>query len=781
MRRETLLALALMAAALLPGRAALALDPPHDLSNLIVCLTCHTPHGALGSQITRVEGNSNLCMSCHNPTAIAAGRPFSLADQALPGVRGTSHRWDSGPSGHVDAALSNTSPGRINSLGVFTGRIEKAYTITIATAGDAAAARFNWSDGQGGSGTNLPAGPDVALADGLRLSFSNGAASPSFRAGDSWQLHVRTDLRLPDPGVVFEAQMSQRVVDGKVSCSVCHDQHSQELTPFDPAAPPFAGPGTGAGRHFQRAQNNANQMCKTCHSARDVAASAQGSHPVGVVIPARAGFQAPAALPLDAEGKVQCMSCHRPHFADSGGANGGLGDGYLLRLAIGDLCDQCHTLADRPAGAHFSASTGGLWPGGQYGSSFPAHTTEKRGACVNCHWPHGWPDNRNIAQDFNRLWVERYNMDTTAAGTVPHSEDLLCMTCHDGAPATSNIKAEWDKTANGAGVNGDIFHHPVKDAEQQPGRTVECVDCHNPHQARSTDRHAGVSGVDLAGAAIAAGSRQLQQYELCFKCHGDTFSSARPNTSNKRLDFNTTAANSGYHPVTQPGRGLSANLTAQLQPAGLTTASTIRCTDCHNSNAFSTTLGPVADSAANTVGPHGSTFAPILRANFARNFTATGWNDANANLCFRCHDPVRLLSRDQASGARTNFSDESNPAGGRGKRNLHWYHLTDRGATASCMSCHYDIHSNRSAGNTEYCVGTSIDSCTVTTSPPANVKTHLVNFAPDVTRLNFPRPRWHINTTTGVRSCDVTCHGSSNKMDRVTYRPSAGDETSHTY
>ena len=43
--------------------AAWALDPPHDISNGINCINCHTPHGAAGGRITREAGNPNLCMT----------------------------------------------------------------------------------------------------------------------------------------------------------------------------------------------------------------------------------------------------------------------------------------------------------------------------------------------------------------------------------------------------------------------------------------------------------------------------------------------------------------------------------------------------------------------------------------------------------------------------------------------------------------------------------------------------------------------------------------------
>jgi hypothetical protein len=167
------------------------------------------------------------------------------------------------------------------------------------------------------------------------------------------------------------------------------------------------------------------------------------------------------------------------------------------------------------------------------------------------------------------------------------------------------------------GTNGtNIFHHPVKDSEQTAGRSVECIDCHNPHKARPDNRHAGATGVDLAGNAVGPGTmnnRDVTQYEVCFKCHGDSYNTTRTRTTNTRLDFNTTATNSGYHPVTQAGRGASQNLTDQLR-GGLTPTSTIKCSDCHNSDATSGTAGPVVDSAALTQGAHGSTNATILRA-----------------------------------------------------------------------------------------------------------------------------------------------------------------------
>ena len=622
----------------------------------------------------------------------------------------------------------------------------------------------------------------MTLAEGLRLAFVNGVASPSFVAGDSWTLRVLTDLRLPDlADFPYERAMAQRLRKpagtpggatgdyAKAVCTVCHDPHDQEEAPFDPSAPAYLGPGTGEGRHFQRRDNVANRMCRTCHSPRDVTDAALGSHPVGVVIPVE-DFQDPTGLPLAPGFEVQCMTCHAPHYATSGGANGGLGDGYLLRRSMGELCYQCHTLADRSGGSHLDPVSGALWPGGQYGSSFPAHTADKRGQCVNCHWPHGWPDDAAPAADYPRLWVERYDVDAVNAGADPDDAEDLCYTCHDGAPGGTDIRAEFAKGSNGT----SIFHHPVSDGEQAPGRAVECASCHNPHRARADDKLAGVDGIDLDGNPVGHGTanpRAIEQHELCFRCHGDSYNAARPGTSNKRTDFDP--GNSSFHPVAAPGRNRSANLANALR-GGLTVDSTIECTDCHNNEQTADVNGSASGSGAGPKGPHGSSHAAIRRAAYwvSPLLGPTAYDRGNFELCFLCHDPVRLVeSRRFGDGASTNFYDDID-----GKDNLHWVHLVDRAdkARAICKNCHFNIHSNESTSTTQYRVDGVLHQ-----SPPPGFKTHLVSFSPDIGPFGGrARPEWRIDTGTRTRQCFLACHGTDMEgSDRGHhYRPDNGGD-----
>jgi predicted CXXCH cytochrome family protein len=448
-----------LAWACLPTGAAQAIDPPHDLSNSIDCSTCHITHHAAGGAITKIGGNPNLCMSCHTAGGMGSSTVFADTDEAIPGIGGTSHRWDSGASGWVKTNPANTSPGQVQSGGSFSGPYRKTYTITIKAAGDAGTAVFDWttskpvsqtyrddftaiayngtngtqtwsaspwqevvetdgvsagvlrvvanaacasgnclrigggtidtravrrlanasgatsamltfsyrrqlatcpntstanvalqvsSDGttwatlatynlnvcdtvqvaqafdvtsyisattqirflgagtagatdfiyvdnvqiedlaSGGGATSVTTGINVALNEGITLTFSSGTPSPSFKLNDQWTVYATPDISQPSSFV-----LAARITGGKLTCSTCHNEHSQVAEPFDPA-PPYPTSGTGGtGRRFQRSDDDVNQMCVDCHSTRNVTASSQGSHPVGVVIPTTGLYKNP--------------------------------------------------------------------------------------------------------------------------------------------------------------------------------------------------------------------------------------------------------------------------------------------------------------------------------------------------------------------------------------------------------------------------------------------------------------------------------------------------------
>lgn len=673
MKRRVALLLGAGLAAVVPVRA---LDPPHDASRSIECASCHTTHTAPGGAITTVAGNANLCLSCHQPGGTAAAKPFNLADQALPGpglpagtdAAGTSHRWDSGASGHVTPVATNTSSGRVQSGGVFTGRYPKAYTLTITTAGNAGSARFSWSATTpgGGSGTDVLSGASVALDEGVTVTFTDGAVSPSFVPGDRWVVYARTDLAQPTT-----TALAQRLESGKLTCSTCHNQHSQAAVPFDPAAPAYGGSGTGEGRHFQRVANDVDQMCTDCHAARNVSASTAGSHPVGrPVVPAAGRFQAPLLLPLDATTQqVRCTTCHTLHYSPRA-------DGTLVRVAnLTALCSDCHILADTATGAHFSTSRGVFWPGGQYGSTYPAVSdATRRGSCNNCHQPHGWPDSASPASDYPRLLVDR--------------EENVCFTCHDGSPVTKSIYSTYNLTSVHPTRTYSGRHAPDENRAAQfgtPNRHAECPDCHNMHRLQTDltlpvapalpNRLKGVSGVSVAngaGGSLPAYTfveNVAAEYELCFKCHS-SWTTQPAGQSNLALDFNPN--NLSFHPVEALGR--NTGIRAGAFANGWSETSRTYCTDCHSS------------SDVTVRGPHGSANAFVLE----RPYTASSASRvmSSGENCFECHN-YDTYANNSATTTVKGYSRFNSPTFSRG----HTYHVGQR--RYPCYACHETHGLNR--------------------------------------------------------------------------------------
>lgn len=759
-----------LAVALVVGWASAA-DPPHDEARSIDCSACHTPHKAAGAAITTLA--ANLCQSCHVAGGTAGAKPFAESDQALPwpglpagaSPAGTSHRWDSGPSGHVAADALNTSTGTVQSGGSFTGRYAKTYTLTITTAGDVGTAKFSWTDTRGGSATGLTAGAGIPLDEGITATFADGAATPSFTLNDRWRIYVRTDIALPT-----SAALLARVYGGKIACTTCHDQHSQAAEPFDPAAPAYGGRGTGAGRHFQRLANDTDQMCRECHAARNVTQAAQGSHPVGVAVPGTGAYKAPASLPLDkTTSQLQCTTCHTPHYAPAT-------DGTLLRLANQTiLCADCHTLADTTTPAsHLSAATGVLWPGGQYGSTFPQVTdTARRGVCTNCHQPHGWPDAAAPAQDYPRLLVDR--------------EENLCYTCHDGAPVTKDIRSLFTKSfkhpiatagIHSAAEAGDPSAYGASPANN---RHAECADCHDPHQARSgylspatssyrigrvgrikvTNGGAGSVPTYTYVPASDTTTTPVAEYQLCFKCHS-SWTTLPASARDTAVEFNP--ANESAHPVEAAGKNTTAAMTNSLNGGTgspkLTTSSTVWCSDCHNNEAIPTTVSTLSSyTGAVPRGPHGSNAgatdanlsAKILRGSYRGTLMPinTAYGSANFTLCFICHASAPFADTSGNTRSDTNFrfhgfhlaNIRNNPGGGvAGNLDTPGNGTAGQG-NAVCKECHYAIHSSK-----------------LTSHSTNRGYARLVSFSPSISGSGGTgAPSWSL---TG-KSCTLRCHGTA--------------------
>ncbi len=371
---------------------------------------------------------------------------------------------------------------------------------------------------------------------------------------------------------------------------------------------------------------------------------------------------------------VQCTSCHNPHavtFPKFLRAN------YFNEPAEPEkgkiICNYCH---DKPGWSGSSHDIDTFVPAASPSADNPynydgSHTVGQY-ACRACHDPH-------TAQGAVRLLREGVDFNNNIA------IENTCYLCHRPASEMGNpvnpppdIRSEFYKDKNaGKGGSGSAMnltmgqgHEPLFVSRPQegvelwsftpplfneytPGSSVpdsvhiECVDCHNPHQTTRTNRLKGMKGIDIngnvAGAKIPGNSREPYVYEVCLRCHGnsytnlfignrypeDTIYRSDPRDimptdanlslrgySNKRKEFDPNSPdieenhtrqfrNPSYHPVAAPGRNGSYQLCNQLSvafdigsflnpggmngncdsdAAGALRNITIQCTDCHNNN-----------------------------------------------------------------------------------------------------------------------------------------------------------------------------------------------------
>ena len=392
------------------------------------------------------------------------------------------------------------------------------------------------------------------------------------------------------------------------------------------------------------------------------------------------------AVKLDREGQLQCTSCHDPHDDTYGN--------FLVMNAVqGALCETCHVIfhPDTPhknSTATWDGQGTDPWPNTEW-------TTVQDNACFNCHTPHA------------AAWPERLLKQAT--------EEDVCLVCHNGHVAESDVDAAFQKQSKHPITNYLGEHDPIE-AVLVSTRHVECQDCHNGHAVLTDTGDIDPSGTlnDVAGIGIDGFEIDpvTHEYQLCFRCHGDTqYQSADPiltsrliaGTPNLRLDFQTS--NPSYHPVA--GIGANTNVPSLILPWSVD--SIIKCTDCHNNN---------IETASTARGPHGSIYAPILERqydtadNTAESLTAYA-------LCYKCHDRNSILA------------DQSFPK--------HSKHLS---ANVPCNACHAP-HGVRPDASGQH------------------DGTHLINFDKDIVTPNSSGFLYFEDTGDVSGNCYLTCHNKN--------------------
>ena len=343
----------------------------------------------------------------------------------------------------------------------------------------------------------------------------------------------------------------------------------------------------------------------------------------------------PDALPqqtrLDSAGKMQCTSCHDPH-------DDTWGNFLVMDNSAAALCVTCHKKENWDSSRHkmseaiWNHSGPNPWPRGDLQGSVAEH------GCSNCHTPHAAGDGK---------YLLNHNI-----------EEDNCLACHNGNVAESDIAAEFNK----------LSRHPIERTSgihaadeaitvNASNRHVECVDCHDPHAVNTMNDNSipgalnNVRGVDVNGGEK---TEIAMEYELCFRCHGDSpGKAAMPvprvhDQNNVRLQFDN--GNPSFHPVVGPGR--NSNVPSLLAP--LIENSIIACGDCHSSDADSSRGGKGPD------GPHGSVYPSLLVRGYQTQDRTPESPSAYA-LCYMCHDRNSILGDESFELHELHISDNLTP------------------------------------------------------------------------------------------------------------------------
>ena len=397
----------------------------------------------------------------------------------------------------------------------------------------------------------------------------------------------------------------------------------------------------------------------------------------------------PSTLPPQVKlenNELQCTACHDPHHNP-------YGNFLVMDNRASALCTACHDRTNWINSSHAQSAalldrTGGLWPNTDY-------ATVGENACENCHIPHGAGRNE-------RLLIFNFEEDN-------------CLDCHDGKVASADIAFEITKPHRHAVQDYTDVHDTAEDYTF--GRVikhVECSDCHNPHQANRTPypgggvvsgANAGVSGVSASGQKVTSAQ---YLYEICFKCHGDSYNNVistlpvtrQVSTLNTRYSFDRV--NPSFHPVESQGK--NPDVTSLLPP--YTAASIIRCTDCHGNSDPS---GPQ--------GPHGSDYPNLLIDRYITDDN-TPESPSSYELCYKCHSRSTLLDTDISFPHRLHVVDQKTP----------------------CSVCHDPHGISAMQGN-------------------ALNNSHLINFDLSTVRTTYTGQLEYKSLGRARGQCYLTCHG----------------------
>jgi predicted CXXCH cytochrome family protein len=594
-------------------------DPPHTG----ICIACHSAHNASYPALV-----SQLCEGCHfeGGPALAVETHSSLANGSGYGnwhvdcwgchdahTQEQDRTWGTSYGMYLrvnlDADIKEIDPA---DPGPYYEALSIFRTVTSSNVEHTSPNTFVDGDAESSDDICQVCHESTAYYNtGLEFNYHADYGTDTQPGGDCVQCHFHEAGFSPAGG----------------SCTSCHAQPQGSPTTYRRQI-------TGAGGDFERASHHVtdgsateivtDDDCVVCHDQ----SSHQSNLEPSVLLNDPDGG---ASFSYDGAGASLENFCLKCHDADSSLA-------YDSDL---DSSDGYQPFSDGRTPPDIASG----WASASHNAAVPALVNE---VCLTCH---GGPDSTRSGESFDR---NAHGSDhgsllseTIAGMAVTNTEEDLCYACHDGGIASTDIEAEFAKAYAHPLTLAAGTHDASEPAVVAVGH-VECVDCHDTHEAdpridlpgpslvprAASGPLDGARGVDLAGVEA---DPALYEYEVCLRCHGDSPGMPAAPTNrqfpqtNVRLEIDGSMTS--FHAVGVTG---TVNDHVPSLLGGWTKDSLIACTACHNND-----TGP-NNGGAGPNGPHGSGRPTLLERRY-ETADYTTYAQQNYALCFKCHDPTVIF------------------------------------------------------------------------------------------------------------------------------------------
>ena len=569
-----------------------ASDAPHNFT----CNSCHITHTSPGLTLTSVQGNANLCMSCHNPVGSASVKPFSVSDKAVPGTSGTSHAWDVPAVNALYAANLTTDPEMLkrvvnDTIICSTCHDQHSQTfppfLRIDNTGDAMCKNCHtarnlgrYADDNTNNIGSHPVGVPYDTADTrflsvptapIQITGSNIECSSCHKihyssVNDGNLLRVVNDDNLCRSCHTYTGHMT-------FSCRTCHQPHNNNKINIylikDTVATPNSGnkpvlfTSVSGTNSYADGNIDYDGICEVCHTTTKYHqnnTAGDHSHNAGTNCVNchthennflhggnckechghDAGYEYEPGLFSQGKGTFQSHSTHTEIDTDD-----------MIGPYIN--CEVCHDTTDFP---YFKSGTDT-----NSDSKFDLSETD---VCDNCHSPGGLFDgvSDSIIGAKNNWSSGIYNGNYLRTG-----KENWCAGCHDSDRASS--------ISDGTGipapdVAGDSLTYGYYYSGHGKNLTVNCTDCHNPRvthldgEARTYTYNDTIA--NLNGEQYRKGYRLIRisglepmriplndplispfdsaNFRLCLSCH--SWNNLTDNTEPYLTNFNHSGVNASY-------------------------------------------------------------------------------------------------------------------------------------------------------------------------------------------------------------------------------------------